>query len=242
MHLLEHRDGPCAGLGLRASDMGAVGLGDLVTAALDRVERELGILQDHRHALAAHVEHLLFGRVEKVDLLELHPVGGDLGGVEQAHDRPPHGRFSRAAFADDAEPLAPEGEAHVPDRGRRRPGIADREPLNVENRVHELPLVHLLGIERVAQAITQKVEGEADAEDRDAREGHQPPAVDHVAPPGGDHRAPFRQRRLRAEAQKAEPCCGEDHRRHVERQADGHRGQAHRHNALPDDPRRRRPL
>ena len=46
---------------------------------------------------------------------------------------------------------------------------------------------------------------------------------------GGDHRAPFRRRRLRAEAEEAEAGGGEDDAGHVERQADDHRGQAERH-------------
>ena len=77
-----------------------------------------------------------------------------------------------------------------------------------------MPPLPLLGIERVAQAVADQVEGEADAEDRRAREGHQPPALEHVAPADRDHRAPLRQRRLRAEPEEAEAGRGQDHRRH----------------------------
>ena len=71
-----------------------------------------------------------------------------------------------------------------------------------------MPPFPLLGIERVAQTVADQVEGERDAQDRPAREGHQPPAFQHVAPADGDHRAPFRQRRLGAKPEEAEAHTG----------------------------------
>ena len=87
----------------------------------------------------------------------------------------------------------------------------------------------LLRIERVAQAVAQQVEAEADDEDGQARDGRDPPLVEQYLPAGGDHRAPFGRRRLGAEAEEAEAGGGQDDAGHVEGQADDHRGQAQRH-------------
>ena len=46
--------------------MDEIGLGNLVADPLDRVEREFRVLQDHRHALAADAEHLLFAERQKI--------------------------------------------------------------------------------------------------------------------------------------------------------------------------------
>src|SRR5262249_37653533 len=90
-------------------------------------------------------------------------------------------------------------------------------------------------VEHVAQAVAEEVEGEADAEYGEARHGGQPPAPQHVLPPGREHGAPFGQRRLRAEAEEAEPRRGQDDAGHVEGDAHDDRGDAHRHDMLDDD-------
>ena len=59
--------------------------------------------------------------------------------------------------------------------------------------------------------------------------GRDPPLVEEEAAAGGDHRAPFRQRRLRAEAEEAEARGGQDDAGHVERHAHDQRGEAERH-------------
>ena len=111
------------------------------------------------------------------------------------------------------------------------PGIGDVEIFDGEQ-----GLAHDgLRIEHVAQPVSQKIEAEADDEDGDAGNGRDPPLVeDHVAA-GRDHGAPFRRGRLRAEAEEAEACRGEDDACHVERQAHDDRGQAQRHDVPEQD-------
>src|SRR6478735_6444911 len=53
-----------------------------------------------------------------------------------------------------------------------------------------------LGVERIAQAVTEKVEGEHGDEDGEARERGDPPGAQHELAGIGEHRAPFRGRRL----------------------------------------------
>ena len=106
--------------------------------------------------------------------------------------------------------------------------------------VNGTQFISRLGIERVAQAVTQKVEGEAHHEDGRAGRRRDPPVIEHVEPSVGDHGAPFGHRRLRAEAQEAQARRGENDARHVQRDADDHRGHAQRHDVAQDDPPRRR--
>src|ERR1700716_812486 len=60
-----------------------------------------------------------------------------------------------------------------------------------------------LGIERVAQSVAQKVEGQHGHEDRQARKRDDPPGPQHEFARVGQHGSPFRQRRLRTETEKA---------------------------------------
>ena len=76
---------------------------------------------------------------------------------------------------------------------------------------------------------------------RIATPGHRrhPPLVEDEAAARRDHRAPFRQRRLRAEAEKAETGGGQDDAGHVERHAHDQRGDAQRHDVAQHDAERR---
>src|SRR5947209_3457403 len=98
----------------------------------------------------------------------------------------------------------------------------------------------LLGVEHVAQAVAEQVETEAHDENGDPRHGRDPPLIEDELPPRGDHRPPFRERRLCAEAEEAEPGGGEDDARHVEGHAHDERRGAERHDVAPEDPRPRR--
>src|SRR5258708_39725720 len=68
----------------------------------------------------------------------------------------------------------------------------------------------LLGVEHVAQPVAEQVEAQPGDADRHAGEKRHPPLVEDEATAGGDHRAPFRRGRLRAEAEEAEPRRGDD--------------------------------
>ena len=71
-----------------------------------------------------------------------------------------------------------------------------------------------LRVERVAQAVAHQVEGEHRDQDREARETSPPTSARWMNSSAlGQHRAPLRRRRLRAEAEEAERRGVEDRRR-----------------------------
>ena len=65
-------------------------------------------------------------------------------------------------------------------------------------------IIFQLGIERVTQTVAHQVEGQHGHQDRQAREGHDPPGAQHEFAGIGQHRSPLGRRRLRAQAEKAQ--------------------------------------
>src|SRR3990167_9239330 len=61
-----------------------------------------------------------------------------------------------------------------------------------------------LGVQRIAQTITQQVECQDGDQDRQPREGHHPPGAQHKFARIGQHGAPLGRRGLCAQAQKAQ--------------------------------------
>ena len=99
--------------------------------------------------------------------------------------------------------LAAEGEGHVAHGTEIAvvAGVDDAQIAHGQKRA----IAHAgARIRDVAQAVAQQVEAEADDEDGHARDGRDPPLVEQHLPAGGDHRAPFGRRRLRAEAEEAQ--------------------------------------
>ncbi len=82
-----------------------------------RIERGIGVLEDHLHAPAQRPD-LRLGRVGDVGAVEQHPSGGRL---VQPRDQPRQGGFAAAGFADQPDRLAAH---HLSDR--RRPRRAGR--------------------------------------------------------------------------------------------------------------------
>ena len=112
----------------------------------------------------------------------------------------------------------------------------DREVADLEQR-HGAQLLQL-GVERVAQAVAEQVEGQHGDQDGEAREGHHPPGAQHELARVGQHRAPFRRRRLGAEAEEAQ-CRGvEDRGGEAERRLHDQRRQAVRQHGLEHQPQR----
>src|SRR5215468_2413363 len=76
------------------------------------------------------------------------------------------------------------------------------------------------GIEGIAQAIAEKVEGKHCDQDHDAGERHHPPGVRYEFPGVGQHRAPFGQGRLGPKPEKSKRRCIENGGRNPERRLD----------------------
>src|SRR5690606_37515611 len=73
-----------------------------------------GILHDHGDAGAANGTHLSFGLLENVDAVEPQPVGGDQARLaDELEDGAAGHRLARAAFAHNAEALAPQREGNA---------------------------------------------------------------------------------------------------------------------------------
>src|SRR5215831_5925585 len=77
-----------------------------------------------------------------------------------------------------------------------------------------------VGIEPVAQGIPHQVDDEGREEDREAREGGDPPRVEHVEAALAQHVAPRRRGRLDAEAQEGQERLEDDHLSHLQRRDD----------------------
>ena len=97
----------------------AAGLGDLLADGHHRVQREFRILHDHRDAAAADVAHRALRQAQQVDAVEGRAGrrATVAGSADQARGcARPVSRLARAAFADDAEPLAAEREGDAAHR------------------------------------------------------------------------------------------------------------------------------
>src|SRR5579875_2080822 len=92
-------------------------------------------------------------------------------------------------------------------------------------------------IENIAQTVAEQIEREAHRENRETGNGRDPPRVEQHVTSRGDHVAPFRTRRLRAEPEKAEPRDRENDAGHVERRAHDHGGRAQRHDIAQQNAR-----
>src|SRR5688572_21508434 len=71
------------------------------------------------------------------------------------------------------------------------------------------------GIQYIAQSVPSEVEGKASEENRSTGNRAHPPLIQQKLPPGRDHGAPFRSRRLRAQSKKSEAGCDDDDARHI---------------------------
>src|SRR5439155_19447594 len=67
-------------------------------------------------------------------------------------------------------------------------------------------------VQRIAQAVAKHVERADGEQDREAREEREPGLGADEVPALADHDAPLGWRRLRPEADEAEPCPGDDRR------------------------------
>ena len=97
------------GLGLRAIEAAMVDerLGDLEAEREHRIQARHRLLEDHRDQVAAHLAHLLFGKLQQIAAFEQDLAGrAAVGGRQQPHDRERGDALARARFADDRHRLA----------------------------------------------------------------------------------------------------------------------------------------
>src|SRR2546425_6575121 len=91
-------------------------------------------------------------------------------------------------------------------------------------------------VEKVAQPIPEQVERADGEQDRKPRKEREPGLRTDEVPTLADHDAPLRRRRLRAEADEAEPGGGDDRRPHVEACLDQKRSERVREQMPREDP------
>ncbi len=114
-HLAQQVDGTVLRLGLRHLLVGADGLHDLVAHAVHRVERGHGLLEDHRHVVAAQFAVLLLGQGCEVLAFELQGAAGHVSRLGQkTHDGEAGHGLAGTRLAHDRQDLAlVHVEAHV---------------------------------------------------------------------------------------------------------------------------------
>ena len=111
VHGSEHLERRRAGHLRVAAEVAAVRFGDLMPGSHDGIEGVFGVLQDHRDPLASQSPEASLVEPQEIVAAEPHLFGLDpTWNRHQPHDRAARGRFARARFPDDPEPLAPERE------------------------------------------------------------------------------------------------------------------------------------
>ncbi len=175
-------------LALRRALVTAVGLRQLRTDGVGRVEAGHRLLEDHRHAVAAQVRHLLLRHRQQVFAGKRQALRGPFSGADQqVHHCERADRLAAAGFADDAVGLA----AADPERGiahrRRSPAEGDRHVL--ERRAAPRSS-GLLRAEQAAQAVADEIDAHHEDEQRHARNHDHPGREEHVVPALGDHQSP----------------------------------------------------
>src|SRR5262245_25848575 len=93
-------------------------------------------------------------------------------------------------------------------------------------------------IERVAQPVTEQVDGEHGQHDREAGKRRQPPRRRHVVAAVGQHPSPRRRGRLDAEPEKRERGLVDDHEGELERGHDDDRCERIRQHVMQQQPQR----
>ncbi len=116
--LPQQLDGAVARLRPGRAGVPVVHLGELVADGVGRIERRHGLLEHHRHAIAAQVGEARFVRALEVFVLE-HELsrGADRVAREEPHERIGRHGLTAAGFADEAQRLAArDGKRDIADR------------------------------------------------------------------------------------------------------------------------------
>ena len=213
--------------------MRAQAFGDLPADRIARIERGGRLLEHHRHVLADQAAALARRHVQQIVAGEVQPVGADAPGPgDQPHHRQHGDALAGAGFADDADDGARvQREVEPVDRAEHaaRGGELDGEVADFQQRWHHR---FNLGIQRIAQPVAEQVERQHGEQDRKARKRQHPPRALIELQRAGQHRAPFRRRRLRAEAEEAQRRRIQDRGGEAERRLHDQRRQAVRQHGV----------
>src|SRR5690348_7485664 len=93
---------------------------------------------------------------------------------------------------------------------RRRAVVAERSQGSVMAVSQQKSACRKARVEGGTQAILDEVEPQHEEDDGGARKDHEMRRYQHVVSARRQHGAPFRRRRLRAEAEEVEARCGQD--------------------------------
>ena len=194
--------------------MGLQRLADLKADGEAGIERRHRLLEDHRHVLAGEAAPL----ARRDIVMRSAPSKAMRSAVTVAvGGRSP---ITASIATDLPEPDSPTiASTSLRSSVRSKPSTAlngavpggegDGEVADFEEGQRHQPLPHLR-IERVAQAVAGEVDRDDGDEDGEARKGDDPGIGADEFARVREHRAPFRRRRLGAEAEEAEPRRFED--------------------------------
>ena len=107
-NLAQHINGARASLGARKSPVPHQTFHDLVAHSEGRVERCHGLLEDHRHAVATQVLHVVFRQANQFPTFKSYRTRSysPVGFGKQAHDRQRSDTFAASRFTDDRQCLS----------------------------------------------------------------------------------------------------------------------------------------
>ncbi|KMS64599.1 hypothetical protein BVRB_018640, partial [Beta vulgaris subsp. vulgaris] len=235
-------DRAIAALPPRAAFMRRQRLHDLEADVEAWVEAGHRLLEDHGDVLADDLAPGAGRETEQVLALEAHLVGENLARIgNEPHDRQHGDALAGAGFADHAQELAfLDGEVDAIDRAER-PAMGlelDREIADFQQRHCSRPSALQLRVERIAQPVAEQVEGQHRHQDGETGESHDPIGAVDILPRIGQHGAPFRSRRLGAEAEEAERRRIQHRRGDAEGRLHDQRRQAVRQHGLEHEPER----
>ena len=215
-------------------------LADLEADGEAGIERGHRLLKDHRDVLARDLAAVPRAHRQQIRAVEAHRVGLDLRRQrQQAHHREHRDRLARAGFADDREHLvAIDRHVDAVDRLERAAarGEGDGEIADFEQRHRQLR--RIFGSSASRRPSPVEVDRDDGDQDRKARQRDDPGIGADEFARIGEHRAPFRRRRLRAEAEEAEARRLEDGVGDAERGLHDQRREAIRQHGREHQPQR----
>src|ERR1700728_1666834 len=143
------------------------------------------------------------------------------------------------AVSDLPEPDSPTSATRSAPTSKLTPSTSNRSPRAADKRIDKSRTDRSARsstgrVPRLAQAIGNEIERQAEYQNRGAGTRGHPPLIENDLAAVGNHRAPFRSRRSDPESQKAQTRRREDDGGEIQRQADLHAGHAGRQHMTPE--------